>query len=141
MEPMTLEQYRAFMSSGTRTAKLATTRRDGRPHVVPVWFVLDGDDLLFNTGEQSVKGRNIRRDPRVAACVDEDRQPYSFVLVEGEATIISDPEEVLDIATRCAARYMGEELAEEYGKRNSEEGEIAVRLTPAKIVAERDIAD
>jgi hypothetical protein len=141
MEPMTREEYRAFMSSGTRTAKLATTRRDGRPHVAPVWFVMDGDDLLFNTGEQSVKGRNIRRDPRLAVCVDDERPPYSFVLVEGDATIISDPAEVLDVATRCAARYMGEELAAEYGKRNSGQGELAVRITPGKIVAEMGIAD
>lgn len=141
MAAMTRDEYRAFVGSGTRTAKLATTRRDGRPHVVPVWFVMDGDDLLFTTGAQSVKGRSIRSDPRVAACVDEERPPYAFVLVEGSATIISDPEEVLDLATRCAARYMGEDLAEEYGKRNSGEGKIAVRITPSKIVAEAAIAE
>jgi len=41
-------ERRAFLSDGTHTAKLATTLKDGRPHVLPVWFVLDGDDLLFN---------------------------------------------------------------------------------------------
>jgi hypothetical protein len=138
---MTRDEYRAFVGSGTRTAKLATTRQDGRPHAVPVWFVMDGDDLLFTTGTQSVKGRTIRRDPRVAACVDEERPPYAFVLVEGTATIISDPDEVLDLATRCAARYMGEDLAAEYGMRNSGEGKIAVRITPSKIVAEAAVVE
>lgn len=87
-----------------------------------------------------MKGRNIRRNPRVAACVDDERPPYAFVLVEGTATIITDPGEVLDIATRCTARYLGAELAEEYGKHNSGEGEIAVRITPARIIAEDDFA-
>ena len=49
------------MSEGTRTGKLATTRHDGRPHVVPIWFVLDGDDFVFNTGEHSIKGRALTR--------------------------------------------------------------------------------
>ena len=43
-------EWRAFVSEGTRTGKLATVRADGRPHVVPIWFVLDGDDLVFTTG-------------------------------------------------------------------------------------------
>ncbi|MFC7480431.1 pyridoxamine 5'-phosphate oxidase family protein [Luedemannella flava] len=46
-QTMTDAQWRAFVSEGTRTGKLATA---GPPHVVPVWFVLDGDDVLFTTG-------------------------------------------------------------------------------------------
>jgi hypothetical protein len=40
----------AFLSSGTRTAKLGWTAADGRPLVAPVWFVVEGDELVFNTG-------------------------------------------------------------------------------------------
>jgi PPOX class probable F420-dependent enzyme len=73
---MTPERWRAFLAQGTRTAKLATTRSDGRPHVVPIWFVLDGEDLVFTTGGRSVKARNLRRDPRVCLCVD-DETPFT----------------------------------------------------------------
>jgi PPOX class probable F420-dependent enzyme len=72
-----------FVSYGTRTGKLATTRADGSPHVVPVWFVLDGDDVLFNTGKTSMKGRNLARDGRAVLCVDDENPPYAFVTLRG----------------------------------------------------------
>lgn len=74
MQTFTAEQQ-AFLLEGTRTGELATVRKDGRPHVVPVWFVLDGDTLVFTTGEASVKATNMRRDPRVAFCVDDETPP------------------------------------------------------------------
>ena len=76
MATMTDEQWRAFITEGTRTGKLATTRRDGRPHVVPIWFVLDGDDLVFNTGAETVKGRSLRRTGWASLCVDDERPPF-----------------------------------------------------------------
>lgn len=83
MKEMTAEERRAFLSHGTRTGKLATVRADGSPHAVPVWFVLDGDDLVFTTWHESVKARSIRRDGRMTLVVDEETFPYSFVMVEG----------------------------------------------------------
>jgi PPOX class probable F420-dependent enzyme len=138
---MSDEQVRAFLSEGTRTGKLATTRRDGRPHVVPIWFVLDGDDLVFNTGAGTAKEQAMQRDPRVAVCVDDDRPPYAFVLVEGTAAITDDPDEKLHWATRIAARYMGDDLADRYGRRNSVPEERLVRVTPTRIVAEGGVSD
>ncbi len=86
MEKMTDEERREFLRAGTRTAKLATVRADGRPHVAPVWFVLDGDDLVFTTMATAVKSRNLRRSPRVMLSVDEEAPPFAFVLIEGVAT-------------------------------------------------------
>jgi PPOX class probable F420-dependent enzyme len=83
---------------------------------VPVWFVLEGNDLLIATGSKSVKGRAVLRDPRVALCIDDDRPPYAFVLIEGSASISTDPDEVLRAATLNARRYVGAEKAEEYGR-------------------------
>jgi PPOX class probable F420-dependent enzyme len=140
-EQMTDEERRRFLSEGTRTAKLATVRADGRPHVVPVWFVLDGDDIVFQTGRDTVKGRNILRDGRVTLCVDDERPPYSYVSVEGHATAANNPPEALAWATRIAARYMGPDLAEAYGRRNAVPGELLVRVTPIKTLATRAVAD
>lgn len=75
MAEMNPHEYRTFLQAGTRTLKLATTRRDGRPHVAPVWFLLDGDTIVFTTGADTVKGRDLRRDGRVALCVDDERPP------------------------------------------------------------------
>jgi len=140
MAKMTDDERRRLLADGTRTGKLATVRKDGRPHVAPIWFVLDGDDLLFTTGTTSVKGRAIRGDPRVVICVDREEPLYDFVIVEGKAAISDDLNELLLWATRIAARYMGEEKAAAYGKRNAVPGELLVRVTPTKIIAEKDIA-
>ena len=140
MAKMTDDERRRLLAEGTRTGMLATVRKDGRPHVAPVWFVLDGEDLVFTTGAESVKGHAIRRDPRVAICVDREESLYDFVIVEGRATISEDPNELLRWATVIAARYMGADKAEAYGKRNAVPGELLVRVTPTKIAAEKDIA-
>ncbi|MCD0483369.1 PPOX class F420-dependent oxidoreductase [Streptacidiphilus sp. ASG 303] len=139
--PMTDSEWRAFVSEGTRTGKLATTRADGRPHLAPVWFLLDGDDVVLNTGKETVKGRNLARDGRVSLCVDDERPPYSFAVLEGRAELSEDLAEVRHWATRIAARYMGEDRAEEYGARNGVPGELLVRIRVEKAVAVRDLAD
>lgn len=139
MEKFTDEQ-RAFILHGTRTAKLATMRKDGRPHVVPVWFDLDGDTLILTTGGKSVKAGNIRRDARICLCVDDETPPYAYIQVEGTASLLEDPAQLLHWATRIGGRYMGQGRAEEYGKRNSTEGELLVRITPTHIIFQKDIA-
>jgi hypothetical protein len=117
-------------------------RADGRPHIAPIWFDVDDDgSLVFNTGESTVKGRNIRREPRVSLCVDEDRPPFSFVVVEGVAEISEDLDEVRQWAARLGGRYMGAERAGEYGSRNGVAGELLVRVRPERIVSAVDIAD
>jgi PPOX class probable F420-dependent enzyme len=141
MAEMTRDEWRAFLSEGTRTGKVASTRKDGSPHLTPVWFVLDGEDIVFTTQATSVKGRTISRDPRVAMCVDDQTPPYSFVVVQGECTTSTDLDEVRDVATRVGARYMGEDRAAEFGARNAVPGELLVRLTPTKVIAEAAVAD
>ena len=116
MPAMSDTEYRDFVTTGTRTAKWATTRRDGRPHVVPVWFVLEGDDLLITTGSKSVMGRAVLRDRRVGLRIDDDRPPYAFVLIEGCASVSTDPDEVLRASTLDARGYVGAERPQEYGR-------------------------
>ena len=137
---MTAEEIRAFLSEGTRTAKVATTMADGGPHVMPVWFVLDGQQLVFTTGASTVKGRNLRRDPRVAIIVDDQAPPYSFVHVRGRVTLHEDVDELLRFTTALGARYMGADRAEEFGRRNAVPGELLVRVTPERVIAEADLA-
>ncbi len=141
MKKMSKAEAYEFLATGARTGKLATVREDGRPHVAPIWFVLDGEDLIFNTWHKSVKGRNLVRDGRIALTVDEEVAPYAFVLVEGTVEITDDdPAENLKWATRIGARYMGQDQAEAFGKRNSIPGELLVRVRVHKIVAQKELA-
>ena len=141
MQPMNETEWRAFVMAGSRTGKLATVRRDGRPHAAPIWFMLDGDDLVFMTGAATVKARNIAREPRVVVVVDDEAFPFAFVSMEGEATIhILSPADLLPYSTDIARRYVGDERAEAYGRRNAVEGEVLVRVRPTKVIAFKELA-
>ena len=141
MHQMTADEYRAFLLERPRTAKLATVRADGRPHIAPIWFDLDGNMLVFTTWHATIKAANIRRDPRVSLCVDEDAPPFSFVILEGTATLSEEPAERLHWATRIAGRYMGSTQAEAYGRRNGVPGELLVRMAITHVIAQANIAD
>jgi PPOX class probable F420-dependent enzyme len=129
----------AFLGAGTRTGKLAFAGQDGRPLVAPIWFIVEDGDLVFNTGKDTAKGRALARDPRAALCVDLEEPPYGFVQVQAEAELSEDPGELVRTATAIAARYMGQERAEEFGKRNGVPGELVVRLRPVKVIAAFDM--
>ena len=141
MENMTSEEIRRFLLENHRTGKLATVREDGRPHVVPIWYDLDGDTFVFTTWHTTVKAANMRRDPRVCICVDDEEPPFAYVQIEGVARLEEKAEELLHWATLIAGRYFGPKQAESYGKRNAVEGELLVRVTPTKIIARKNIAD
>ena len=137
---MTPDEIQGFLSHGTRTAKLATSGAGGQPHVMPVWFVLDGEELVFTTWGNSVKGRNLRQNPRAAVIVDEEVAPYAFVHIRGQVTLSEDPEELLRFATAIGGRYMGPDRAEEFGRRNAVPGELLVRLRAERVVATANVA-
>ena len=132
---------RFVLAEPARTAKLAVVRADGAPHVAPVWVDLDGDDVVFTTSADTIKGKAIRRDPRVCLCWDDERPPFSFVTVAGICTTSTDPDELLGWATRIAGRYMGADQADAYGRRNAVPPEMVVRVTPTKVTAKVDVAD
>ena len=132
-------EIREFLSHGTRTGKLGYLAGDGRPLVAPIWFVVHGDELWFNTGRDTVKGKAIARDPRLVLCVDLETPPYAFAQVQGVATVSEDLDELIASATQIGRRYMGADRAEDFGKRNAVPGELLVKLRPTKVVANMDI--
>jgi PPOX class probable F420-dependent enzyme len=133
------EEQRAFLLQGTRTGKLATVRQDGRAHVIPIWFALDGNTIVFTTGEHTVKMDNMRLCARVCICVDDQTPPYAYIMIEGTASWHTDPQALLYWATRIGGRYMGKGRAEEYGRLNSVSGELLVRVTLTRVHFEKDV--
>jgi len=153
MAEMRSKEIKRFLMQGTFTGKLATVKKDGSAHVVPIWFVLDDEDesnrkgeqkvgdIVLTTGSTSIKAKNIQRDNRVSISVDDQTPPFSFVVIHGTAKIHnSKKDELLKWATRIAERYMGNDKAEEYGRVNSGEGAVLVHIKPTKMIAEKDIA-
>jgi PPOX class probable F420-dependent enzyme len=148
MTEMTPREVKKFLMTNTFTGKLATVRKNGSSHVVPIWFVLDEgkrqnkiESICFTTGFESIKAQNIQRDNRVSICVDDQTPPYSFVVVHGNAKIVPyKHNEVSKWATKIAGRYMGKKNAKSYGERNSGEGAVLVRIKPTKIIGEKNVA-
>jgi PPOX class probable F420-dependent enzyme len=136
---MTRDEALAFLATGTRTGKVATVRPNGMPHVAPVWFVVQRDEILFTTWHTTVKARNLTADARAALTVDLEEPPYAFVLVEGEVRIGRNDPDLLETATAIGARYMGADVAEEFGRRNAVEGEWLMRLPITRIVAKHEM--
>ena len=129
-------------SDPPHTGKLATVCADGRPHVAPIWFVLEPEgSILFNTGEETVKGANLRRTGQAALCVDDERPPFSFVVVEGRVDLIADLEQVKAAASRIGGRYMGTDRSEEFAARNGVRGDLLVRLYPDRVRGAVDLTE
>ncbi len=137
---MSREERRQFLLAPGRTGHVATVRADGRAHVAPVWFTLDGDDVLFNTGADTVKGRNLQRTGRASFSVDLPVLPYAFVHLEGPVTIEDDPEVFRPWSRQISARYVPVDEVDAFTDRNAVPGELLVRLTPLTIVAVADMA-
>jgi PPOX class probable F420-dependent enzyme len=141
MASLSDDDVRDFLSTGTRTGKVAWVAANGAPHVAPIWFVIDGDDVVFNTDSASGKGRALAREGRASFVVDDQTPPYSFVKVDGTISMSDDIDEVRRFAALIGGRYMGVDRADEYGERNGVPGELLVRLHPTKVTAAFDIAD
>lgn len=144
---MTPDDVVTFMREGSRTGKLAITRADGRPHVSPVWFDFDDDtgEVVFLTPADSVKGRVLQRDGRVSLCVDVMEMPFSFARIDGEVASLTaygdDPDALLLWATTTCRRYVGDDRADEFGRRNASAGELLVRVRPTGYVGAFGVAD
>jgi len=138
---MSAAEREAFLDElPARTAVLAVTRKDGRPIGAPIWYVRDGDELVFTTWAESLKGKALRRDPRIALTIQDPQPPFSYVIAEGEARWSENTDDLLHWATVIRGHYMGADLGEHYGKRNAVPGELLVRVRPTRWQAARDIA-
>lgn len=149
---MNPEEVMIFLNLGTMTAKVSTATLDGIPHVAPVWFVIDYDPhssnnkdfrVIFTTFHKSVKARHLMSNPKVCLSVDDQKPPFSFVILNGIAEIDQQPkyDELLRLTSRIAKRYMGEENAQKYGKRNAVKGECIIKIKPSKIIAQKNVSE
>jgi PPOX class probable F420-dependent enzyme len=141
MQSMTPNEIHAFIREGSRTGKLATVRKDGRPHCVPVWCWFDDSGILFTTMNNTIKAKNIRRDNRVSLVFENESFPYDFVAIEGNAKVLDVTlEEKLEISINIASRYVPEGREEEFGKRNAVSDELVIRVAATKIISAKGVA-
>jgi PPOX class probable F420-dependent enzyme len=135
MTTMTDTEWRSFVTAGTKLAHAALTQADGRPHVTPICFILDGDELAFALSPGSVKGKLLARDQRIALCISDERQPYGFVTIEGNARTSADPARIEHVAKGIAERYYPTHPADALAETFVEQGFTAVHVTITKVIA------
>ncbi|HET9260513.1 MAG TPA: PPOX class F420-dependent oxidoreductase [Acidimicrobiia bacterium] len=137
---MSRERAMEFLSADARTGSVATVGEDGRPHVVPIWYIVEGDEVVFTTWHNSVKARNLASNGRAAMTIDDEDPPFSYLMVEGPVTISDDPAESRRVATLAGGKYMGDARADEFGARNGVTGELVVRLRIEHLVGADEVA-
>ena len=92
----------------TSIAHLATVLPDGSPHSIPLWVSTLDDKIIFLTGPDSQKARNLRRDPRVALSLAPVDNPYEPVIVRGRVVDWIDGDEGWALVDQIAHKYIGQ---------------------------------
>jgi PPOX class probable F420-dependent enzyme len=127
---MLRDDVRAFLSV-PRLARLATIDPDGYPHVVPIWFGLDGDDLVFMSDRETAKVRNAQARPRGAATVGGDTGDGGGYLIRGTLSVYDDVGHA--VAHQLLDHYETPIRAKELAAEWANDDIVVIRLKPAKI--------
>ena len=139
MTTMSDDEWREFVTGGSRLGNAAICRSNGLPHVTPICFVVEGDQLIFTTHPGSVKGRSIARSGHMAVCVSDEAHPYRFAMVEGEAALSDDPADLLQVGTAIGRRYMPWQDPEEFARSLASAGFAVARVDVTNVIARRDL--
>jgi PPOX class probable F420-dependent enzyme len=108
-------------------AVVATVSPLGRPQATPVWFMLDGNEVLINTAKGRAKLRNLQANPRVSLAIYDRDNPYAYVQIRGIATAFDEKNGARDI-DRLSLRYRGEPY--KYQPGNTPADRVSVRIKP-----------
>ncbi len=127
------EDQRRFLEE-PHFAVLGTTNAFGSPHLTMMWYLLDGDEIMFNTVATRAKASNLERDPRVSLLV-YDETGYRYIRVDGLARRIDDPATGQADIRRLALRYYGGDAArvESAAERWSRERRVTYRLPTTRV--------
>ena len=132
---MTPDEMHAFLDEG-RDLQVASINADGTPHLVTMWYLRDGEDLLFWTYAKSQKVVNVRRDPRATVLVatGEKYEELKGVSINGATTVVDDLDQVLAFGEKVYEKYWGpidDDLIRE-GVRMMGSKRVVIRVSPLK---------
>lgn len=130
--PITAEM-RAFLSD-VRFGVVGTTNPNGSPHVTVMWYLFEGDEIVFNTARGRLKDRNLARDPRASFVVADG---YKFIRVDGRVRIVEEAAAAQDDIKRMAIRYNGREKGEQQARDTfSKQERISYRISAHEVYAQ-----
>ena len=125
------DKARAFLEE-LRFAVLATINRDGTPQLTTMWYELQGDEIMMNTADGRVKAYNLRRDPRIAICLEDG---YSYLTISGRVRLDDDQTTAQADIHRLAVRYHNPEKATQMMRDQfSKQRRITLRLAIEQVI-------
>jgi PPOX class probable F420-dependent enzyme len=128
---MTSDERRQFLETH-RLAILGVERRNKAPHLSPVYYVVDGDDLLVSVTKTRAKTKLILRAGSLSLCVLDEQFPFRYLRVEGSASF--DEEGAVELMLRIGEKMQGQPLPESarpnIEERASKEQRIVLRVRP-----------
>ncbi len=129
-------EERAKFLAEHRLCVLAYARKNGPPSLSPVYYAMDGDDLLISTTRSRAKAKVIRRYPQVSVCVLGEQMPFPYLTVYGRGRI--EDTNVVETMMKVGERMTGNPLPEAarpaIEKRARDEGRVVLRVTPEGFV-------
>lgn len=138
MRELTKAEIDAFLAQPL-IARIATVRRDGRPHIAPIWFVWDGETLCMETSPRFLKVKNLKHNPHCAISIDitEGGLRFKAVVLEGEAELLEDDQEFArQTAARIYTKYLGAEgILAPTPQRMINSPHVIIRLKPQRIIS------
>ena len=129
---MTLTDDQRRVLEAKHFAVLGTVNASGSPHLTIMWYLLDGEEIVFNTKAGRVKEANLERDPRVSLLVYDDGG-YKYMRIDGRVRAITDPAVARADIARLAVRYHGEQKARAAIARFNTEERISYRLPTKRV--------
>lgn len=108
---------------------VATVRKDGTPHVAPVWCDVDGDRVVLNTAKGRAWPTNLERDHRVTLTIQNRENPYEYVSIRGRLEDVTEEGADAHIDA-LAKKYLGEDT---YPFRQPGEERVIVRIEPDRV--------
>ena len=128
---MTPEERREFLEQH-RLAIVGAVRAEGRPQLSPVYYVMDGDDLLVSTTATRAKAKAVRRDGRVTMCVIGEQPPFPYLTVYGRGRIEDDGavEVMMAVGGKMTGSPLPESARPALEERARSEQRVVLRVTP-----------
>jgi PPOX class probable F420-dependent enzyme len=116
-----------------RNAILGTTQSDGSPQVTPAWYHWDGGVLRISSPNWTRKVRNIRRDPRISVCID-DQVSGTYATMFGRAELVEGTEVESETWPILIKYLHPDEASVRWRRINADGDRVVIRLQPRRIV-------
>ena len=129
LKPFTKEQMENFLSE-RRNAVIGTLNAKGDPQLTPVIFYWDGTTFYFTITKETVKYKNLKRDPRVSVVIDDVLDHHS-VIAKGKATI--QEQNIWDMTRKIVYKYYGQEEGDPYLEQFKKQNRVLIVFKPKKM--------